>query len=66
MDLEPDLPALVSLDPSSQPLDYRQAMNWLCHLSFRHLPRLPQTEPLPIFRICSDLPRSKSYKSIIA
>lgn len=46
MDLEPDLPALVSLDPSSQPLDYRQAMNWLCHLSFRHLPRLPQTEPV--------------------
>jgi hypothetical protein len=46
MDLESDLPALVSLDPPSQPLDYRQAMNWLCHLSFRHLPRLPQTEPV--------------------
>ncbi|EXK36275.1 hypothetical protein FOMG_09468 [Fusarium oxysporum f. sp. melonis 26406] len=46
MNLESDLPALISLDPSSQPLDYRQAMNWLCHLSFRHLPRLPQTEPV--------------------
>jgi hypothetical protein len=46
MDLESDLPALVSLDPSSQPLDYRQAMNWLCHLGLRHLPRLPQTEPV--------------------
>ncbi|KAF5690471.1 hypothetical protein FDENT_3855 [Fusarium denticulatum] len=46
MDLEPDLPALVSSEPSSQPLDYRQAMNWLCHLSFRHLPRLHQTEPV--------------------
>ncbi|KAF5987351.1 hypothetical protein FCOIX_1057 [Fusarium coicis] len=46
MDLESDLPALVSLDPSSQPLDYRQAMNWLCHLSLRHLPRLPRTEPV--------------------
>ncbi|KAF5595062.1 hypothetical protein FPCIR_4687 [Fusarium pseudocircinatum] len=46
MDLEPDLPILVSSDPSSQPLDYRQAMNWLCHLSFKHLPRLPQTEPV--------------------
>ncbi|KAG5750161.1 hypothetical protein H9Q69_010189 [Fusarium xylarioides] len=46
MDLESDLPALISLDPSSQPIDYRQAMNWLCHLSFRHLPRLPQTEPV--------------------
>ncbi|KAF5638039.1 hypothetical protein F52700_4743 [Fusarium sp. NRRL 52700] len=45
MDLEPDLPALVSTNPSSQPLDYRQAMNWLCHLSFKHLPSLPQTEP---------------------
>ncbi|EWZ84891.1 hypothetical protein FOCG_08055 [Fusarium oxysporum f. sp. radicis-lycopersici 26381] len=46
MNLESGLPALISLDPSSQPLDYRQAMNWLCHLSFRHLPRLPQTEPV--------------------
>ncbi|KAF5649049.1 uncharacterized protein FTJAE_1045 [Fusarium tjaetaba] len=46
MDLVSDLPALVSLDPTSQRLNYRQAMNWLCHLSFRHLPRLPQTEPV--------------------
>jgi hypothetical protein len=37
MNLESDLPKIFPNAPPSQVLNYRQAMNWLCHLTLRHL-----------------------------
>ncbi|KAJ4259540.1 hypothetical protein NW762_007469 [Fusarium torreyae] len=37
MNIESDLPALTRTNSSDQSLNYRQAMNWLCHLTLRHL-----------------------------
>jgi hypothetical protein len=37
MNLESDLPKIFPNALPSQVLNYRQAMNWLCHLTLRHL-----------------------------
>ncbi|KAK4155076.1 hypothetical protein C8A00DRAFT_42229 [Chaetomidium leptoderma] len=37
MDIESDIPALEPSGSSPADVSYRQAMNWLCHLTLRHL-----------------------------
>ncbi|KAM5386559.1 hypothetical protein ACJZ2D_000522 [Fusarium nematophilum] len=46
MDIGSDLPALRRQGRSKTGLNYRQAMNWLCHLTLRHLPRHSNTASL--------------------
>ncbi|KAI1052678.1 hypothetical protein LB507_009772 [Fusarium sp. FIESC RH6] len=42
MDLESDLPTIYPNALPDQALNYRQAMNWLCHLTLRHLRNFSQ------------------------
>ncbi|KAF4972855.1 hypothetical protein FSARC_681 [Fusarium sarcochroum] len=43
MNIESDLPALTQPNSSGPALNYRQAMNWLCHLTLRHLQSRSET-----------------------